>query len=218
MAVLDGLLSGVMGGMMGAMLVVMIPESNVEATVKIMAVLCSGIIFLLLLMLQGEVQTEHLKRGSFLMSMPAPMFSAIVLFLTLVLQTDSFAIHRPDQVPPSSLLTPNSGSTHNHGNLSGQEDSLEEADKELVVKAEEFSFSPNKIQIAVNEKVKVTLVNSGRIEHDFEVVGTGIHIHAQPGKKSTAIVQFKKSGTYKVICTLPGHKEAGMFATVQASF
>ena len=215
MAVLDGLLSGVMGGMMGAMLVVMIPESNIAATLKLMAVLSGGIIFMLLLMLQGEVPKEYLKRGSFLMSMPAPMFSTIVLILIMVLQIDNFTTQRLNLVPAPGLLNPNSGSPHNHGNSSGQQNSLEQTDMELVIKAGEFSFTPSKIQIAANEKVTVTLVNSGQEEHDFEIVGTSIHIHAQPGKISSTIVSFQKSGNFTAICTIPGHKEAGMVATVQ---
>lgn len=83
MAVMDGLLSGIMGGMMGMMLMFMMPAHYVEITVKLMAVLCCGIVFLLFLMLQGEINSDILKQKSFLIAKPATMFSVIVIGLLL---------------------------------------------------------------------------------------------------------------------------------------
>lgn len=88
MAVIDGLLSGVMGGMMGTMLMVMVPVNAVEITINILSVLCSGIIFLLFIMLLGAVNPDYLRERSFVMSKPVMMFSVIV-FVLIVVQASS---------------------------------------------------------------------------------------------------------------------------------
>ncbi|WP_442600636.1 hypothetical protein [Paenibacillus sp. KN14-4R] len=56
MAVLDGLLSGIMSGMMGTMLMVMVPAPYTDSAIKFISILCSGILFILFIMLLGEVK------------------------------------------------------------------------------------------------------------------------------------------------------------------
>jgi len=203
MAVMDGLLSGVMGGMMGAMLMFMMPEEYMSVTVKIMSILCSGILYLLFIMLQSELGKELLGQRTFLFAKPAPMFFVILVLLGIGLQmpTNANTIH-----PPLANMTPNASNTkHHHGT----------SDKELHVTANEFAFSPNTIQVRANQPVRLTLHNAGLMEHDLEVVGTDIHIHAAAGEQMSDIVQFTQPGHYEVICTLPGHQESGMTATIQ---
>lgn len=92
MAVLDGLLSGFMAGMMGTMFIVMIPQTYTESAIRVMAVLCSGVLFLLLLLLQSEVQTEHLQKRSYLLTKPGYMFAVIILSFIIQLSS-SFNLH-----------------------------------------------------------------------------------------------------------------------------
>lgn len=74
------------------------------------------------------------------------------------------------------------------------------------------------------------LDNVGDVEHDLEIVGTTpntfkvihtttmghhhssseIHIHSQPSQQETITFIPEESGTFKFICTIPGHKESGM--------
>jgi len=55
----------------------------------------------------------------------------------------------------------------------------------MIVKAQDFSFSPNLLTINTGDQVKVALENDGKIEHDFEIVGTDIHVHAGPGSQES---------------------------------
>lgn len=86
MAVLDGLLSGMMAGMMGTMFMAMIPSLYIEPALKIMAVLSSGTVFLVFLMLQGEIKTKYLKPRSFVLSKPQPMFIVVVVCFIIIHQ------------------------------------------------------------------------------------------------------------------------------------
>ncbi|HEY0828987.1 MAG TPA: cupredoxin domain-containing protein, partial [Bacilli bacterium] len=211
MAVLDGLLAGVMGGMMGTMLAAMIPTEYMDSTIKIITVLCSGIIFVLFLMLQGEIKAEHLTQRSFLLSKPISMFAAIAILLLVTHQTsvagsvqleDHSAHSRPSQEESSDCLPPDCNTSIPIKN-------------QLLIRAADFSFNPSSLRIKANEKIRITLDNAGDVEHDFEIVGTDIHVHAGPGLKSVTTATIEKAGTYKAICTLPGHKEAGMISVVQ---
>ncbi|MEB3100137.1 hypothetical protein [Ferviditalea candida] len=96
MAVLDGLLSGIMSGMMGTMLAVMIPYADMGIALKIIAVLCGGILFVLFLMLQGEIKEEHLQQHSRIFSKPHTMFLVIIMFFAALLPSQAMNIHRQE--------------------------------------------------------------------------------------------------------------------------
>lgn len=103
---------------------------------------------------------------------------------------------------------------------------------EITVTMTEFGFEPNTINVTAGEPVKLTLVNNGAVEHDFAVevipvenVSTegmdmdhmsGDHaefdLHTATGPGETNVLKFTPTapGTYKIICSVPGHLEAGM--------
>ncbi|WP_314590338.1 cupredoxin domain-containing protein [Paenibacillus terrigena] len=213
MAIMDGLLSGIMGGMMGAMLMFMMPAAYITVTVKIMAILCSGILFLLFILLQGELKAELRRQKSSLFAKPISMFMLIIAVLGGGLQ---LPISTSATNPPLANPSPDHANTgHHHAAPPG--DQSKDAAQELYVAASEFSFSPNDFQIHANQRVRITLANAGQLEHDFEIVGTDIHVHAAAGEKNSQIVLFEEAGTYEVRCTLPGHRESGMTATIRVN-
>jgi plastocyanin len=201
MAVLDGLLSGIMGGMMGTMLISMIPVSESILTLKILAVLSSGVIFLVLLMLQGEIKPEHLVTRSWLVSNPAPMFIVIIVLLGTI---------HVSVVPMNPI---GSGMYAQHGSHE-QPSPNSSIQQKIIIKASEFSFVPSAPNVIAGQPLQITLQNTGTVEHDFEIAGTDIHVHAGPGQTVDQVVTLKQPGTYQAICTLPGHEEAGMVAVV----
>lgn len=216
MAILDGLLSGIMGGMMGTMLLTMIPYANMESTIKIMMVIYSAIIFLLFLMLQGEIKEEHLNKQSFLLSKPISMFVAICLLFLITHQTTGLSTGQWEDHSTHPQTISKNDQTH-FNKTAKQPDAPNKTNLELLVKATEFSFSPIAIQLAVDEPFTITLENDGEVEHDFEIIGTDIHVHAKPGKSAIVTGNITKVGTYEAICTLPGHKETGMISLVEVS-
>lgn len=140
------------------------------------------------------------------MSKPVIMFLVIGLTFVFILLSPTKVIKSEQHAP---LSDPNSDySVHNHSPSST-------VVQELVVRATEFTFTPTSTRVVVGQKIKITLNNTGQEEHDFQIVGTNIHLHATPGKESSMIVSLDKAGYYQVICTLPGHKEAGMTASIQ---
>lgn len=156
MAVMDGLLSGIMGGMMGTMLMVMMPSPYILPTVKIVSVLCSGIIFILFVMLQSEVRVELLEQKSFILSKPVSMFAVVGLFL-------AFSFISPFQ--ESNLISAEQSHDHSnnhsghdhHTNFAHQSELNSSFETELIVRAMEYSFNPSSIHIGLGQKVKITL-------------------------------------------------------------
>lgn len=58
-------------------------------------------------------------------------------------------------------------------------------------------------------KVTLQVKNAGSLEHDFVVEGVGKIPLLLPGETRTLELELKP-GSYTVLCSLPGHKEAGM--------
>ena len=104
-----------------------------------------------------------------------------------------------------------------------------------AVEGRPWRFEPSVVEVPVGHRVKLTLVNDGRVEHDVEIdgvpaedievvggveyherLGGGHHLedvvaaHAEPGTATTVIFTPSEVGEYDLACTIPGHKEAGM--------
>ena len=102
-----------------------------------------------------------------------------------------------------------------------------------AVEGRPWRFEPSLLEIVVGQPVKLILINDGRAEHDIEVAGLeaeGIQVlgvvthdgghaqheadvvaaHAMPGTTASVIFTATEPGEYEFICTIPGHKEAGM--------
>jgi len=102
----------------------------------------------------------------------------------------------------------------------------------VTITMKEFGFEPNTINVTAGSPVELTLVNEGAIEHDFviEVIPVtdvsdsnssdhqmtdehsefDLHTSTAAGETSTLTFTPTEPGTYKIICSVPGHKDAGM--------
>ena len=58
-------------------------------------------------------------------------------------------------------------------------------------------------------KVVFNVTNRGKDPHDLKIAGKKTPVLA-PGKSATLSVRFPKAGSYRFICTVPGHAAAGM--------
>ena len=108
-----------------------------------------------------------------------------------------------------------------------------------AVEGKPWRFEPSTIEAGVGQRVKLTLVNNGQVEHDVEISSvTAEHIevvdgaehggpaeaghhddlvvaaHANPGTVATVMFTPTVAGEYGFACTIPGHKEAGMVGTL----
>ncbi len=87
---------------------------------------------------------------------------------------------------------------------------------EVRVQAANFGFTPNEIRLPKGADLNLTLTNpSGNgVVHDLTVPALGIHIVANPGETRTVGLRGLAAGRYDAYCSVPGHADLGMFATV----
>jgi plastocyanin len=87
---------------------------------------------------------------------------------------------------------------------------------EVRVQAANFSFSPNEIRLPKGIEVNLTFTNTAGtgVVHDLTVPALGIHVVANPGETKTVGLRGLAAGRYDAYCSVPGHADLGMRATV----
>jgi uncharacterized cupredoxin-like copper-binding protein len=86
-----------------------------------------------------------------------------------------------------------------------------------VTGTDSLDFEPDAFTVPAGEEVTVSLT-SGGVEHDFVIEdGNGDIevVHADAGETATGSFTLDDAGTYTVFCAVPGHREAGMEATLE---
>ncbi|WP_270179806.1 cupredoxin domain-containing protein [Alkalihalobacillus sp. CinArs1] len=107
---------------------------------------------------------------------------------------------------------------HEKGSLGAHKNNTE-FNRPTVVIATDFSYSPAIIRVEEGRPFTLILKNEGNIEHDLEITNSNgklVHLHVQPGEEAIENVLLPK-GTYQFVCSVPGHKEAGMFGSMVVS-
>jgi uncharacterized cupredoxin-like copper-binding protein len=85
------------------------------------------------------------------------------------------------------------------------------AAKAITVTATEFKFKLSATTLSAPGAVTFTVVNKGKLGHDFKIAGKKTPVIA-PGKSAKLSVTLKK-GKLSYLCTVPGHAAAGMKGT-----
>jgi len=90
------------------------------------------------------------------------------------------------------------------------------AKAEVKLTGTEFRWEPNTVQAKPSQSIKVTIINTGAVEHNFVVPAVNFRINAVPsGKSATGELKAPSAaGNYEYFCDVPGHKEAGMVGTL----
>lgn len=87
----------------------------------------------------------------------------------------------------------------------------------VTVKAGELYFDPKTLEVPAGE-VTFTVVNEGAIEHNFVLRdGQGATVAEIPVIAPGATERLSTRlapGSYRIVCSFPGHTEAGMAGTL----
>lgn len=82
------------------------------------------------------------------------------------------------------------------------------------MRATEFAFSPSTLSLPARGAV-VRLTNDGQVPHDFTIPDLGIGTREiQRGETVDLDLDDLKPGTYRVVCAISGHAQAGMVGTL----
>jgi FtsP/CotA-like multicopper oxidase with cupredoxin domain/plastocyanin len=79
----------------------------------------------------------------------------------------------------------------------------------------EWSFTPASLQLQVGQPVTLVLDNKGQLDHDVTIPALGVNLIAAAGKTASQTITATKEGSFAFLCSIPGHKEAGMQGSVQ---
>jgi uncharacterized cupredoxin-like copper-binding protein len=89
-------------------------------------------------------------------------------------------------------------------------------EREVVVAMTEYGFVPATIEVRAAERIRLTVRNIGRLEHDFMPDERGralglTHVHLGPGGSASHDWTAPAQPTeLRVICTVVGHETLGM--------
>ena len=85
------------------------------------------------------------------------------------------------------------------------------AGTEITVIAEQFSFKPATVEAEGGAPITITFANKGALSHNLTFPGLDAKTKTiQSGDTVTVTLAPKKPGTYPFVCTVSGHKQAGM--------
>jgi len=79
----------------------------------------------------------------------------------------------------------------------------------VQVRAGEFFFKLSSKSIAKPHTVIFMVHNVGHVSHDFRI-NAKTSAFVRPGKTVKLVVAFHRKGTFRYICSVPGHAAAGM--------
>jgi len=81
----------------------------------------------------------------------------------------------------------------------------------IQVTAANARFSPSTVTAKPGEVVRIELRNTDNLTHDWVVpIVPGAHVAARAGATQSVTFRASQAGLYPIICSEPGHKEAGM--------
>ena len=86
-----------------------------------------------------------------------------------------------------------------------------------IVGLDTMKFNPETITVKAGEPVKITFKNAGMLPHDLVTEGGTRNaklVNIGAGKEQAGTFMAPKPGTYAIVCTQPGHTEAGMVAKI----
>jgi len=87
----------------------------------------------------------------------------------------------------------------------------------ISVEMTEFAIEPAALTAPAGAPLTFAVANVGQIEHDFTIVDHGTTEPIAAGATGELAVGPLEPGEYEVLCTVPGHADSGMTATLTVS-
>jgi uncharacterized cupredoxin-like copper-binding protein len=82
----------------------------------------------------------------------------------------------------------------------------------------EFQIKPKGVTLVAGRPATLTIVNSGKIDHNLEVdpalSDRPLLAVLKPGERTTVTYTPKAPGTFQYACSIPGHAPAGMTGAI----
>jgi Cu+-exporting ATPase len=104
------------------------------------------------------------------------------------------------------------------GGVLAADRALDGVSQRAAITAKDFRFQPADLTVRAGEWVVVEFTNRDAVVHDWMVAGIpNVDAPARPGQTSRLRFVLDEPGAYTVMCSIPGHAEAGMVGTLVVS-
>ncbi len=88
-------------------------------------------------------------------------------------------------------------------------------DGTYVIVGTEFAFAPAALTIPVGEEAVIVFKNLGTVDHNLESEGLGFATGTiRIGHERTVRFTPRSTGEFELVCSIPGHTEAGMTGAI----
>ncbi len=92
---------------------------------------------------------------------------------------------------------------------------IEEGASQVSVVARDLRFEPADLSVEAGTTVALSFRNDDPVFHDWEAEGlANVDAAARPGQTQRIRFRIDDPGTYRILCTVPGHAESGMVGTL----
>ena len=85
---------------------------------------------------------------------------------------------------------------------------------EIRIVATEWALKPSTLEVPAGVPLKLTFQNDGAVQHDVSVPSVNLKLVADAGKSAEGTFTIDKPGQYEMVCSIPGHTQAGMKGTL----
>ncbi len=158
------------------------------------------------------------------------VWSLLVTFLLVVPAVKALPFYPDHQRQPEDMRMDGQGKAF----WFGYPGNASRIARTILITATEFRFSPATVNVKVGETVRFTIVNRGKIAHEFVIGDTaeqiahdkemaamsdmtmddanGVSVAA--GKTASLVWTFTRPGQLQYACHTPGHYAAGMSGTL----
>ncbi|MFL5684435.1 MAG: heavy metal translocating P-type ATPase [Chloroflexota bacterium] len=92
---------------------------------------------------------------------------------------------------------------------------IERGATHIAVVARDARFVPADVRLEAGQTVVLSFTNEDAVFHDWDVEGlANVDAGARPGQTQRIRFRIDDVGSYRIVCTVPGHAEAGMAGTL----
>lgn len=85
---------------------------------------------------------------------------------------------------------------------------------DVTIQGKDIAFDVTTLEAKQGQTVNVTYVNVGALEHNFVIKEFNVDETAKRGETIKFSFTASEAGTFKYVCDVPGHTEAGMVGTL----
>jgi Cu+-exporting ATPase len=101
------------------------------------------------------------------------------------------------------------------GTVMAADRAIDSSATQLAVTAGDARFEPADVTVTASRFAVLTFTNEDSVFHDWSVEGlANVDVPARPGQTARLRFLVDEPGTYRIVCTVPGHAEAGMTGTL----